>query len=64
MSKRTVQDVKNELTDKINSLVRQREKLVIEANKLEDDIKNILEQQLALDSSISIVYKYPPFLVR
>ena len=48
MSK-TIEERRIELEDKINSKVRERDKLVIELNKTQKDIMDILEETYRLD---------------
>ena len=51
MPKRTVEDYKTELDDKIKSLLRTRNEKVVELNNLNKEIEVLMEQQLALDES-------------
>jgi len=61
MAKRTVDDVRAELSDKIRSLVRQRDKLILDATNIEEQIKVLVEQQLALDNTkVKILCQPPP----
>ena len=61
MPKRTVQDIVNNLSDNIKSLVRKRENIILEIGKIDNEIKVLVEQQLSLDPSrIKILCMPPP----
>jgi len=49
MAKKTVEDYKNELDDKINGKLRQRDKLMVELNKLGTELETLLEQKYMLE---------------
>jgi len=59
MTQKTVEDVRNEIKDKINGLLRKRNSLVIEADTLNKELSILLEQQLALDESKIRIYCLP-----
>lgn len=51
MSKKTLEDYKNEIEDKIRSLVRQRNEHVAQVNKLDSELAILMEQNFNLDES-------------
>ena len=51
MTKKTIEEFKEELEDKIKSIVRKRNELLMELDKLQKEIAILLEQSFSLDES-------------
>lgn len=51
MPKRTVEQYKDELEDKIKDLVNRRNQLIIDADRISKDLEPMMEQLLALDDT-------------
>jgi hypothetical protein len=51
MTKKTIEDYKVELVDKITSLVSKRNSLVLELENMQKQLKVLIEQQYSLDDT-------------
>lgn len=49
--KKTVEDYKVELNDKINNLIKQRNDIILKAEEVNKQLQTLMEQQLALDET-------------
>lgn len=48
---KTIEDIRNELQDKLNTLVRKRDSSILEIQKTQKDIEDIIEKQYSMDAS-------------
>lgn len=61
MAKKSIEDFKNELNDKINSIINKRNESILEAERLSKEVQPLVEQLLALDETkVKIVCLPPP----
>ena len=60
MTKKTIEDIKNDLNDRLRTIVREREKLIISASDKDKEITELMEKLLVLDNTKIRVYCLPP----